>query len=163
MVKVQNDKIPTQNVECNGQLRMQDDHPYDMVDTETTSFIPSSYTPYEVQYKTNKYYYSERRITYHRRHPKLLYIIFPTPPGLLHAKSYSTSHTGRWKYNYYNTQWNYYYLSHLRSSSHRSLLHSLEVQREHPETTGPEDPVDQKGQGEVLDQQTVACEDHEVG
>ncbi len=95
---------------------MQDDHPYDMVDTETASFIPSSYTPYRVFFYSivihtiqglvqdqTKYYYGEKRITSHRRHPKLLYIIFPTPPELLHAKSYSTSHAGRWKYNYYNT------------------------------------------------------------
>ena len=39
---------------------MQDDHPYDMVDTETTSFIRSSYTIQGLVQNQTKYYYGER-------------------------------------------------------------------------------------------------------
>jgi len=42
-------------------------------------------------------------VTSHRRHSKLLYIICLHLRNRLHAKSYSTSHAGQWRYNYYNT------------------------------------------------------------
>ena len=56
---------------------MQDDHPYDMVDTETASFYSIViHTIQGLVQDQTKYYYGDKRITSHWRHPKLLYIIF---------------------------------------------------------------------------------------
>ena len=82
---------------------MQDDHPYDMVDTETASLFHRHTHHTSLVQDQTKYYYGEKRITSHRRHSKLLYIICLHLRNRLHAKSYSTSHAGQWRYNYYNT------------------------------------------------------------
>ena len=70
---------------------MQDDHPYDMVDTETASFYSIViHTIQGLVQNQTKYYYGEKRITSHRRHSKLLYIIF-----LLLRKEYKLGHIPR--------------------------------------------------------------------
>ena len=69
---------------------MQDDHPYDMVDTETASLFHRHTHHTGLVQDQAKYYYGEKRITSHRRHPKLLYIIF------LHLrKEYKLGHIPR--------------------------------------------------------------------
>ena len=55
---------------------MQDDHPYDMVKTETASYSIIIHTIQGLVQDQTKYYYGEKRITSHRRHSQLLYIIF---------------------------------------------------------------------------------------
>ena len=69
---------------------MQDDHPYDMVDTELLLYSIVIHTIQGLVQDQTEYYYGEKRITSHRRHPKLLYIIF------LHLrKEYKLGHIPR--------------------------------------------------------------------
>ena len=71
---------------------------------ETAIYIPLViHTIQGLVQDQTRYYYSEKRITSHGRHPKLLYIIFLHLRSAIHTKSYPTVTQDCGEYNYYST------------------------------------------------------------
>ena len=73
---------------------MQDDHPYDMVDTETASLFHRHTHHTGFSTRPNKYYYGERGLHLIEGIPSSYTLFFYTS-GRVQTKSYPTSHAGR--------------------------------------------------------------------
>ena len=74
---------------------MQDDHPYDMVDTETASLFHRHTHHTSLVQDQTRYYYGEKEDYISSEASQAPIHYFSTPPERVQTRSYPTSHAGR--------------------------------------------------------------------